>query len=119
MIKYLYQVPIKPDAKYLISRLKERGDKIIIATTRPFGNYSFMRKNTKKWLESNNIYFESLVNKEELYKEDFDIHIDDELGDILKIKSYAESKGYILFSQDTIDSKLEGIEVVSSLREII
>ena len=65
------------------------------------------------------IYFESLVNKEELYKEDFDIHIDDELGDILKIKSYAESKSYILFSQDTIDSKLEGIEVVSSLREII
>ena len=116
---YKYQVPIKPDAKYLISRLKERGDKIIIATTRPFENYSSMRKNTKKWLESNNIYFESLVNKEELYKEDFDIHIDDELGDILKIKSYAESKGYVLVSQDTIDSKLEGIEVVSSLREII
>ena len=119
MSDYKYQVPIKPDAKYLISRLKERGDKIIIATTRPFENYSFMRKNTKKWLESNNIYFESLVNKEELYKEDFDIHIDDEIGDILKIKSYAESKGYILFSQETIDSKLEGIEVVSSLREII
>ena len=116
---YKYQVPIKPDAKYLISRLKERGDKILIATTRPFDKYSLMRKRTKKWLESNNIYFESLVNKEELYKEDFDIHIDDELGDILKIKSYAESKGYILFSQDTIDSKLEGIEVVSSLREII
>ena len=49
-----YQVPIKPDAKYLISRLKERGDKIIIATTRPFEKYSLMRKNTKKWLESNN-----------------------------------------------------------------
>ena len=34
MSDYKYQVPIKPDAKYLISRLKERGDKIIIATTR-------------------------------------------------------------------------------------
>ena len=78
-----------------------------------------MRKNTKRCLESNNIYFESVVNKEELYKEDFNTHIDDELGDILKIKSYAESQGYILFPQDTIDSKLEGIEVVSSLREII
>jgi hypothetical protein len=119
LINYFYQVLIKPDAKYLISRLKERGDKIIIATTRPFEKYSLMRKNTKKWLESNNIYFESLVKKEELYKEDFDIHIDDELGEILKIKSYAESKGYVLVSQDTIDSKLEGIEVVSSLREII
>ena len=119
MSDYKYQVPIKPDAKYLISTLKERGDKIIIATTRPFEHYSFMRENTKKWLESNNIYFESLVNKEELYKEDFDIHIDDEIGDILKIKSYAESKDYILFSQDITDSKLEGIEVVSSLREII
>ena len=57
-----------------------------------------MRKNTKRCLESNNIYFESVVNKEELYKEGFDIHIDDELGDILKIKSYAESKCHILFS---------------------
>ena len=65
------------------------------------------------------IYYESLVNKEELYKEDFNTHIDDELGDILKIKSYAESKCHILFSQDTIDSKLEGIKVVSFLREII
>ena len=50
-----YQVPIKPDAKYLISRLKERGDKIIIATTRAFEKYSLMRKNTKRFLESNNI----------------------------------------------------------------
>jgi len=78
-----YQVPIKPDVKYLISRLKERGDRIIIATTRPFEKYSLMRLNTTKWLESNNIYFESLVNNGELYKEGFDIHIDDELGDIL------------------------------------
>ena len=69
MINYFYQVLIKPDAKYLISRLKERGDKIIIATTRPFEKYSLMRRNTKKWLESNNIYFESLVNKEELHKQ--------------------------------------------------
>ena len=119
MINYFYQVSITPDAKYLISRLKERGDMIIIASTRPFKKYSLMRKNTKRCLESNNIYFESLVNKEETYKEDLNTNIDDELGDILKIKSYAESQSYILFHQDTIDSKLEEINVVSSLGEII
>ena len=50
-----YQFPIKTDAKYLISGLKERGDKIIIATTRAFEKYSLMRKNTKRFLDSNNI----------------------------------------------------------------
>ena len=116
---YKYQVPIKPDAKYLISALKELGDKIIMATTRPFGRYPFIKKRTEEWLESNNIFFDLLISKEDLYKEDFDIHIDDELKDILKVKSRAKSKSYILLSSKEINSEIEGVEVVSSLRMII
>ena len=93
---------------YLMARkIKSMGIKMVLSgegADEVFGGY---------------LYFHKAPNKEELYKEDFNTHIDDELGDILKIKSYAESKNYILFSQDTIDSKFEGIEVVSSLREII
>ena len=99
---YKYQVPIQPDAKYLISRLKKRGDKIIISTTRPFDRYSFMKNRTERWLESNDILFDSLINKDDLYKEDFDVHIDDELKDILKIKPLAEAKSFILLSGPTI-----------------
>jgi len=116
---YKYQVPVNPDAQYLTSVLKKRGVRIIIATTRPFNSYPLMKGKTRAWLESNNIFFDSLIRKDDLHKEDFDIHIDDELKDILQIKSFVKSKKYILLSSDKSASEIEGIEVVPSLKELI
>jgi hypothetical protein len=116
---YKYQVPVNPDAQYLTSALKNRGDRIIIATTRPFNRYPFMKDKTKAWLESNNILFDSLIRKNDLYKKDFDIHVDDELKDILQVKSFAKSKKYILLSSDKSVSEIDGVEVIRSLKELL
>jgi len=119
MSDFKYQVPINPDAQYLTSALKNRGDKIIIATSRPFNRYPFMRDRTISWLNSKSILFDSLIRKDDLYKEHFDIHIDDELKDILQVKSFAKSKKYILLSSGENASEIDGVEIVSSLKELI
>jgi hypothetical protein len=119
MSDYKYQVPVNPDAQYLTSALKNRGDRIIIATSRPFSRYPFMQDKTRAWLESNSILFDSLIQKDDLFREDFDIHIDDELKDILQVKTFAKSKKYILLSSSKSISNIEGVEIVSSLKELI
>jgi len=116
---FKYQVPVNPDAQYLISALKNRGDRIIIATTRPFNRYPFMKNRTRAWLKTNRILFDSLISKKDLDKVNFDIHIDDELKDILKVKSIVQSKKYILLSSTEANSEIDSVEHVSSLRELI
>jgi hypothetical protein len=116
---FKYQVPVNPDAQYLTSALKKRGDKIIIATTRPFNRYPLMKNRTRAWLETNLILFDSLISKKDLDKVNFDIHIDDELKDILQVKSTVKSKKYILLSSTEANSEIDSVEHVSSLRELI
>lgn len=116
---YKYQVPVNPDALYVITALKKRGDRVIISTTRPFDSYPLMKSQTKAWLDANGILFDLLISKKELYKENFDIHIDDELKDILQVKSKVNNKKFILLSSTEINSEVDDIDNVSSLRELI
>ena len=47
------------------------------------------------------------------------VHIDDELKDILQVKSTVKSKKYILLSSTEANSEIDSVEHVSSLRELI
>ena len=80
---YKYNVDVYDEIKKLISEIY-REFQIKIFTSRPFHNYGDMFKNTKLWLEKNNIKFDGLFSKNfEIFdKANVLIHIDDEINHI-------------------------------------
>jgi len=116
---YKYQVPIRLEAKCLISRLRENGDKIIISTTRPFSDFDFMKDRTKNWLDNNNIQYDYIISKCNLHKEKFDVHIDDSIQDILDIRSSTTVGKFVLYAPAGGRQYLsDDVQVVSSLKDI-
>ena len=116
---YKYQVPIKLEAKRLMSRLRKNGDKVIISTTRPFSDFDFMKERTEDWLDSNDIQYDYIISKCNLYKEKFDVHIDDSIQDILDIRSNTTVGKFVLYSPIGGHQYLpDDVQVVSSLLNI-
>jgi hypothetical protein len=117
---YKYSVQVVPEAKKLISSLKKKGKRVIIATNRPFERYRFMKSKTKMWLNANGLEYDELISKKELNGDNFDAHIDDKLSDILEVKNRSKDKYYILYGPNEGNVPvsvplLEGVTVVKSL----
>jgi len=60
-------IAAKPYAKEFARILKENDYKIIILTARPFQEYKNLSKITTKWLEINNIEYDSVISGKDKY----------------------------------------------------
>jgi len=117
---YIDTMPTHPNASSVTKILKKKY-KIAIATARP----SITDKWTKEWLKKNHISYDTYHNLKEGEKhnaeEDFDILIDDYIGNIASFLNSHRDKRAILFSQpwnqdrDTIESYIQErrIEIVN------
>jgi hypothetical protein len=89
-IKHLYRtsgykrdIPVNPEAPAFIKKLKQKGYKIIIATSRPFHLYPDLKNLTREWLQKNDILFDALEIKSEQLLTTYpgvEFHVDDELA---------------------------------------
>tara|TARA_Y100000741_G_scaffold356830_1_gene333958 strand:- start:514 stop:1050 length:537 start_codon:yes stop_codon:yes gene_type:complete len=79
---YKADLPINDNIYIVIENLQKLNYKILLMTSRPFKFYPELFKNTKNWLERNNISFDHLLQKSENNIKKFPgikFHLDDEI----------------------------------------
>jgi hypothetical protein len=79
---YKRTLPVNPGAVEVTRKLREKGFRIIVATSRPFADYPGLQELTRGWLEDNNISFDDLEKKGPAILDKYpqlEFHIDDEL----------------------------------------
>ncbi len=89
--KQILNIPIKENAKNIINKLKEEGNKIIIITAREKDTYIDPVLSTKRQLESYGISYDKILCTKDKRKacidEKIDIFIDDSIRNINSVKN--------------------------------
>ena len=88
--KVIQNVKVKDDAKNVIDKLKENGNKIYLITARMKSEYFDAYEETKKWLKNNEIYYDELIidvsNKNQVAKsKKIDVFIDDSFENCVSV----------------------------------
>ena len=112
------------DTKVIPARIfgnrKNTNGKVIIATSRPFDRYTNMKEKTLNWLNKNDIKFDLLIKKKDLLSFHYDLHVDDDLSQILQLRKKKDSN-YILLSHNHkkfMNLLPNNVFLFSSLKEI-
>lgn len=113
-----FQIKIRKDARSLIHQINQSGGTVIISTSRPFYRYVEMQNRTEKWLKENSLTFKKLISKPSLVEHDFDIHVDDELDEILSLPSNAPKKFIHINSSNNSATILNTSHQIHSVRSI-
>lgn len=107
-------------------RLKELGYDIIILTARPFDNYKTLMSQTIKWLDKNDIKYDSLIQDEHKHTKILEIcpNMRFMVEDDGFIANCVAKWGYKVYLLENIynarkQKKHKDIEVVKNLKEII
>lgn len=109
-------------AKEYIDKLHDDGHIICIITGRDNGEYTEPYNMTKKWLEDNNIYYDSLIltdayDKHAKTKECLEHNIDIMIDDSVRICSDCIENGITTILMDTPYNKYSNIQRVKSWKE--
>ena len=115
-----YEIKIDKYVRDFINKIKSANGIVIIATSRPFDKYKNMREKTMNWLNKNNIKFDSLIKKKDLFNIHYDLHVDDDLSQILQLIKIKDAN-YIFLNhkhKKFRNSRPNNIFLVKSLREI-
>lgn len=120
---YKSMLPVNPIAPAFTKLLKEKGYKIIIATSRPFDSYEGLRKLTFDWLVNNEITFDFLEKKNETLLSNYGplFHVDDELDHVhffleKKVKVFIVKRADVYYEDF---EKYETLVFVDSLADVI
>lgn len=112
---YKSKLQVKAFASDFTKVLKDKGYRIIVATSRPFHSYPELEKLTFDWLVNNNILFDSLQRKNDQLLVNYPqvaFHVDDELDHVI---FYLE-KNVNVFIVKRKDIQYADYEKYSSLR---
>lgn len=120
---YKSMLPVNPLAPAFTKFLKEKGYKIIIATSRPFDSYEGLRKLTLEWLTNNGIIFDFLEKKNETLLSNYNplFHVDDELEHVhffleKKVKVFIVKRADVDYKDF---EKYETLVFVNSLTDVL
>ena len=101
MGRELLNIPIKPNAKNVITKLKSDGNQIIIVTARDYQTYKQPIEETKKQLNKLGINYDKLIctrdKKKACNDENIDIFIDDSMRNLAEVKEVVK-KVYLFTS---------------------
>lgn len=87
---------IRVEAVDILKYLKSKGYFILVVTTRPFEDYLSLAVMTKKWLDKNNVPYDTVIKKSiDSFKKYpcLDFHIEDEIEDA----NFISKAGYKVF----------------------
>ena len=115
-----YEIKIDKDVVDFINKIKNTNGKVIIATSRPFDKYENMKEKTMNWLNKNYIKFDLLIKKKDLLSFHYDLHVDDDLSQILQLRKNKDSN-YILLNRNhkkLINLLPNNVFLVDSLKKV-